>query len=239
MVVRLIHEHHRRLRQGIEKRAQPLFRRDAGGRIVRVADVDESRVCGDHLAEIVRIRGVERNLDRLCAGRPSVEADGLECRIGHGQLARAAQIRCRRELEDLARAVAEDYLICGNGVQPGDAFNEGVRCFVGISPGQLHCIAHGVEGQRRWAIGVLVRAEADRCVRAGFSRLAEAGLHTAHAEETEGTESSEIASCCQHAATIRVVRERGVGPATASPRGDPETSSGGSPALPRRACAGS
>ena len=138
----------------------------------------------------MRIRGVERNLDRLCTGRPGVEADGLESRIGHGQLARTAQIRCRRELEDLARAVAEDHLICGNGVEAGDAFNKGVRRVVGISPGQLHCIAHGVEGQRRWAIGVLVRAEADGRVRAGFNRLAETGPHTSHTESAEAYEMS-------------------------------------------------
>src|SRR5438105_1870966 len=88
MMVSFIHENHRLPGSFRDEIAQLILWRNAGGRIVWVADVNESFSCsGRHLGKIVAKDAVKRNLYHLRAAGLRVMKDRLEGWIRDNQLA--------------------------------------------------------------------------------------------------------------------------------------------------------
>ena len=165
MIIRLVHQNHGVVRHALDKLAHFVFRSDAGGGIIRIADVNQAALrCGQHLPQIVTKIRRERNFHDLCAVALRMVKDGFEGRIGDHE--RAALAFAQRtgenvggQLENLARAVAEQDLIAAHAIEFGERFHQRIGVLVGITTSQRKGIAHRLECLGRRAVGILVRTQ--------------------------------------------------------------------------------
>ena len=107
--VGFVHQDHGRARSFGDKLAHFVLRRDAGGGIVRVADVNEPVLRGGaHLREVMTETAGERNFHDLSAIGFRVLDERFESRLGRYQIAprRSSECFCTK-FKNFARAVAE------------------------------------------------------------------------------------------------------------------------------------
>ena len=87
MKVCFVHENHRLARRVRDEGTQSILRRDAGGRIVRIADVNETSFGrGDHFWQVVAKRRGERHLHDFSAVDLGVIEDCLKGWIGDDKI---------------------------------------------------------------------------------------------------------------------------------------------------------
>ena len=119
MKIRFVHEN-RCLAWGLrDEVAQILLRRNAGGGIVRVADVDQALLRGSkHFRKIMREGRGQRNLHDLSTVYFGLFENCLEGWISYDKISLLLPGKClRAKFQNLAGTVAEQDLIVINAVQ--------------------------------------------------------------------------------------------------------------------------
>ncbi len=88
MEIRLVHQNHRLARSFLDETAQIAFRSDARRRIVRIADVNQTFLCGcSHFTQIVREAAIQRDFYDFASVRFRIFKNRFECWIGGDQFA--------------------------------------------------------------------------------------------------------------------------------------------------------
>src|SRR6266513_3241040 len=134
MKVRFVYENHRLGRSLRDEVTQFVFRRDAGGGIIRVANVNQTSFCsGKHSGKIVAEAWSEWSLHYLGAIGAGIIKNCFESRISCNECPALFPSECfRANFENLAGTVAEQDLISIDAVDAGQFIDQHVIVLIGI-----------------------------------------------------------------------------------------------------------
>ncbi len=138
MKIRLVHKDHRLTRRLRDKIAQLILWRDAGGRIIRIADINQTSFgCGKHFWKVVRKRGCQRHLRDFSAVCLGLFQNRFKGWISRDKIASLLAGECFcTEFQNLAGTIAEQDLIVIHAVQLGQLVNYHVVVFIRITAGE-------------------------------------------------------------------------------------------------------
>ena len=153
MVVSLVDQDRGLGRRFLDELAHFILGREAGGRIVRVADINEPFPGrGAHFGKIVSEARIERDFHCLRTPKFRVLDDRFKGWIGHDQFAASDRsiVSTRRRsgegrganLEDLAGARAQENLISIDAVVLGERLDQQIGAIIGIAAGQAEGVGH-------------------------------------------------------------------------------------------------
>ena len=152
-MVGLVDQDRHVLRDALDDRLDLLLRHDHPRGVVRVAEIEEADLAGvlvgqlDHLRDVLRVVGLEADLDRVGLDRRGVLVDRSVGRIATEDLLATQQEGGAGDVQNLARAGAEQDVLGLHAVMGGDRLHDvAVRIAipVGVLPGVGHRLHHRV-----------------------------------------------------------------------------------------------